>query len=76
MEESKFNSYGRLKTDKESKIKAGDTVQYSYADTDPNDRNKKKIIALRGTWDGEKVCFSDKKQTIVRTTFWLTLIEE
>jgi len=76
MIESNYNSYGKLKTDKETKIKAGDTVEYSYADNDPNDKNKKIIITLRGIWDGEKVCFDDKEHTVVRTTFWLTKIEE
>jgi len=76
MYESKYNSYSKLKTDKESKIKAGDTVEYSYADNDPNDNRKKMIITLRGIWDGEKVCFDDKKHTVVKTTFWLTLIEK
>jgi len=76
MVEIKFNSHGKLKMDNDTKIKAGDTVEYSYADNNPNDRTRKMIVTLRGTWDGDKVSFNDKKNTVVKTTHWLTLIEE
>lgn len=65
---SKYNSFGVLNDIKNQDIKQGDVVE--YIDTKRKD-NKAIKISLIGIWDGDKVCFDDKEQTVVRTTVWL-----
>ena len=65
---SKYDSFGILKNIPWLEIKKGDLVEY----IDTKIINKKPIkISLIGIWNGEKVCFTDKDNTIVRTTRWL-----
>jgi hypothetical protein len=68
---SKYNFFGVLNNVKNQDIKQGDVVEY----IDTKRYNNKTIkISLIGIWDGDKVCFNDKEQTIVRTTVWLKKI--
>jgi len=69
-----YNSYGRLSDRVLDDIQKGDTVQFSYHKVLPDkitNRPKNTEVLLVGIWDGEKVCFDDKEQTIVKTKEWL-----
>lgn len=65
---SKYDKFGVAKDKPCEDIKKGDLVE--YIDTKSRDRKKFKI-SLTGIWDGEKVCFDDNEETVVRTTRWL-----
>ena len=68
---SKYDSFGVLNDSKNQDIKQGDVVEY----IDTKRKNNKAIkMSLIGIWDGSKVCFDDKEQTIIRTTVWLKKI--
>lgn len=72
-DKSKYDEFGVLKTIPWNKdIVRGDLVE--YIDTKSNNRKKIKV-PLKGTWDGEKVCFDDNEKTVVRTTRWLKKIK-
>ena len=71
----KYDKYGNPVDKIIDDIKSGDLVQ--YLDSKSHFEGKKKInvrIPLQGIWDGEKVQFNDKEQTVVRTIHWLTKI--
>lgn len=71
-----FNSYGKpIDNPDKPLINKGDRVSYLTPkfELDGNRRKTVKVL-LEGVWDGEKVQFNDKEQTIVRTTQWLTKI--
>jgi hypothetical protein len=70
---SKYNSFGVLDGVKNQDIKQGDVVE--YIDTKRKD-NKAIKISLIGIWDGDKVCFDDKEETIVRTTVCLKKLRD
>lgn len=73
--EDNFNAYGVLKTKTQPIINAGDNVRYADVERLPTDADGKigKLVKvfLYGVWDGEKVEFNDKQNTVVRTTWWL-----
>lgn len=72
-----YNTYGRLKDRVLDDIQKGSVVEYIDARTVvlPNGRKVTGKIRLIGTWDGEKVQFTDKEQTLVKTTEWLKLLK-
>ena len=49
-------------------LKKGDRVLYYDSRTKMNQTVK---VGLHGTWDGKKVQFDDKEQTVVRNPNWL-----
>ena len=63
---SKFNCYGNLIYEIRESINKGDLVSYYQ---------KKYHTTLQGIWDGEKVFFKDKDDTVVRTPEWLKLVK-
>lgn len=69
----KYDSFGRLNSEPWEDIKKGDLVEYGYKKNiqDEFGRTKQIKVYLNGIWDGEKVCFNDKEQYVVRTTRWL-----
>lgn len=70
-----YNCYGNHISKKLDNINAGDTVEFSYHKyVKINGRSKNTTITLIGKWDGEKVWFTDKDETVVRTTEWLKLV--
>jgi hypothetical protein len=74
--DSSYDCYGNLISKTKENFKVGDVVEFSYAKLIKKDgRTKNVIIRLEGLWDGEKVCFSDKEETVVRTTEWLKLVQ-
>jgi len=69
---SKYNSYGVLKTKQKPNITPNTLVEY----IDTKMKNNKRIkVKLHGIWDGNKVVFNDKDKTTVRTVWWLTKIK-
>lgn len=68
-----FNCYGRLVPFVMFPFNRGDTVEFSYKKFSKKDRHNI-TITVQGIWDGSKVEFTDKEQTIVRTTQWLRFI--
>jgi hypothetical protein len=71
--ESNYNAYGVHISKPKPKIKKGDKVRYR-----DNYRDKKTLklvyFYLEGIWDGKKVEFNDKDQTVVRSVWWLEKI--
>ena len=72
-----YNTYGRLKDRVLDDIQKGSVVEYidSRTATLPNGRKVTVKVRLIGTWDGEKVQFTDKEETLVKTTEWLKLLK-
>lgn len=66
---SKYDSYGKLKSEPWPEIKKDYRV--GYIETVLVGRNEKKKVQLYGYWDGEKATFNNKRITI-RTKRWLT----
>ncbi len=64
---SKYNCYGNLIYEVRESINKGDLVSYYQ---------KRYDAILQGVWDGEKVCFKDKDDTVVRTTEWLKFVKK
>lgn len=70
-----FNCYGRLTPFVMFPFMEGDLVEFSYQKSfKTGNRVINKTITIQGIWDGKKVEFPDKEQTIVRTTQWLKFI--
>lgn len=73
MMNSKYDEFGVLKdTQWINNIPIGTWVE--YIDT-KNVNRKQKKVKLIGIWNGEYVAFNDKEKTIVRTTRWLTIVD-
>lgn len=69
-----YNSYGNPVDRILDDININDKVVFITHKRDLiNNRSVNKEILLEGIWDGEKVIFTDKDHTIVRTTEWLKL---
>ena len=69
-----YNQYGKPVNNVIDDIQPGDMVE--YIDSRTGIVNKRKVtihITLQGIWDGEKVQFDDKDQTLVRCKNWLKL---
>ena len=72
--DSKFDCYGNLVGRKKETFEVGCDVNFTYRKLVKKDgRTKQIMIKLNGIWDGEKVCFNDKDETVVRTTEWLKI---
>jgi glutathionylspermidine synthase len=69
-----YNKYGNHISHQVDNIEIGDLVEYLDARTESIGKQKKTIrVPLLGIWDGEKVQFNDKEQTLVRAIPWLKL---
>jgi len=67
-----FNSYGRPIEEIPPVINKGDKVSYLTPKFEFDGKRHITVkVLLEGVWDGEKVQFNDKEQTIIRTTRWL-----
>lgn len=67
---SKYDEYGRLKSEPWPEIKKGDRV--GFTTTIMLTKKQKIKVKYISYWDGEKVTFKNNDNTIVRTTRWLT----
>lgn len=72
-----YNTYGRPKDRVLDDIQKGSVVEYIDARTEtlPSGRKVTVKVKLIGNWDGEKVQFTDKEQTLVKTIEWLRLLK-
>lgn len=70
---NQFNCYGNLVPFVMFPFAKGDLVEFSYKKFSKEERISK-TITIQGIWDGEKVEFPDKNQTIVRTLQWLKFV--
>lgn len=71
---TEYNCYGRPVDRVLDDIQKGDKVEFWYHVTiKEGNRTINKKITIIGNWDGEKVIFNDKYQTVVRNKEWLKL---
>jgi hypothetical protein len=70
-----YNSYGVHISKTKPKIRKGDKVKYrdNYRD---KDTQKLIYFDLIGIWDGTKVEFHDKNETVIKTVWWLEKIKK
>jgi len=77
---SNYDCYGNPLGYIQDDIQIGDTVEYAYADNHMSDesgrpKSKRVTVKVQGVWDGEKACFNDKKNVVVRAKAWLKLVK-
>jgi hypothetical protein len=70
---NQFNCYGRLVPFVVFPFMEGDLVEFSYKKFCKKKRANE-TITIQGIWDGKKVEFPDKEETIVRTLQWLKFV--